>query len=117
MAEENDYDYDALQRRLTDPDRPLGTPKSVLSGEDATEYGRNFLLREYGSEAAIVGAMRPGRPKVGAGKKGSSPVVRGVISQDDFEAFKQLERTTGMRQSELVRKAIHNLLVAEKLVS
>lgn len=117
MADNNDIDYDALAARLTDPETPLGAPMRVLTGEDASTFGHDLLLREYGSDEAIDEAMRRGRPSVGSAKRGPSPVVRGVIPLEEFEAFKKLEQTTGLRQSELVRRAVHDLLVAEKLVA
>jgi hypothetical protein len=117
MADKDEIDYDALEARLTDPDVPSAPPARVLTGEAAAAYGHEFLLREYGSEDAIATVLRPGRPPVGASKGGASPVVRGVISHDEYEAFRRLERASGMKQSELVRKAVHDLLVSEKLVS
>jgi hypothetical protein len=61
--------------------------------------------------------MRPGRPVVGSAKRGPSPVVRGVIPAEEFAALNVLVMRSGKAQSELVRKAVHDLLVAEKLVS
>lgn len=116
MAERNDSDYDELEARLTDPSVPLRPPASALTGAAAARYGRDFLLREYGSEDAIADAMRPGRPTVGSTKRGPSPVVRGVVPQNEFDALDLLGKRTGKRQSELVRRAVHELLVAERLV-
>lgn len=117
MAKKDTIDYDALEARLTDPETPLQAPARVLTGEAAATYGHDFLLREYGSDEAIADAIRRGRPPIGSSKQGPSPIVRGVISPNEFEAFKQLEASSGMRQSELVRRAVHDLLVAEKLVN
>ena len=53
MVEKDEFDYDALAARLTDPDVPLGPPSEVHAGEDAAQFGRKFMLREYGSEEAF----------------------------------------------------------------
>lgn len=110
-------DYDALAARLTDPAVPLGPPPEVQTGAEAAAEGRAFMLREYGSAEAIERALRgPGRPRVGA-PAGASPTVRGRISDADFVAFKKLEAASGCTQSELVREAVHQLLIRHKLVS
>lgn len=108
-------DYDALAERLTDPEVPLKASRSALTGDAASQVGREFLLGEYGSERAIEAAMRRGRPKVGQ-SRGESPAVRGRLSQDDYVAFKRLEKATGRTQSDLVREAVHNLLDDHKMV-
>jgi hypothetical protein len=109
-----DTNYDELAARLTDPATPLPAPSKVLTGDAAAAEGRAFLLREYGSEEALQRALRPGRPRVGA-PSGESPTVRGRISDEDFAAFKLLEERTGKKQSELVREAVHLLLVEHKI--
>lgn len=109
-----DTDYNELAARLTDPATPLPTPEAVLTGEEAAAEGRAFLLREYGSEEALQGALRPGRPRVGS-PRGESPTVRGRISDADFVAFKRLEERTGKKQSELVREAVQLLLAEHKI--
>lgn len=116
MTGERDIDYDAIEARLTDPDATLRPPEQVLTGDGAATYGRDLLLREYGSDDAITTAMRRGRPSLGANKQGPSPVVRGAIPREEYEAFQELERISGKGQAELVRRAVHDLLVAEKLV-
>ncbi|PRB13965.1 MULTISPECIES: hypothetical protein [unclassified Microbacterium] len=116
MAENNTVDYDALSARLTDPSTPLAPPQRVWSGDEAAAQGRAFLLREYGSEEALEEAMRAGRPRVGSTKNGPSPVVRGAIPAEDYEAFQKLVNLTGMKEAQLVRRAVHKLLVGEQLV-
>ena len=112
-----EIDYDALAARLSDPELPLPSPTVVRTGAAAAAAGREFMLREYGSQEAIDRALRgPGRPRVGS-PAGASPTVRGRISDDDFAAFKKLEADSGRTQSELVREAVHQLLVRHKLVS
>lgn len=111
-------DYDALAAELTNPAREITGAGPALRGSDAEAAGRDFLLREFGSEEAIDEAMRqPGRPRVGDTRRGPSPVVRGALTEADFTAFKALERRSGKKQSELVREAVHKLLVENKLVS
>lgn len=117
MSTNEQIDYDALEARLTDPEHPLQSAGQVKTGADAAAEGHAFLLREYGSDAAIAAAMHPGRPRVGDTKRGASPTVRGRISDADYAAFKQLEDATGRTQSELVREAVHDILTAHKLVS
>ncbi|MEN0140698.1 MAG: hypothetical protein AAGC80_36475 [Rhodococcus sp. (in: high G+C Gram-positive bacteria)] len=108
---ERDVDYDALAARLTDPEVPLAAPSSAQSGAAAGAEGRAFLLREFGSEEAIAKAMRtPGRPPVGAGQSGPSPVVRGAVTKDDFDALVQLGERSGKKQAVMVREAVHDLL-------
>ena len=116
MAKAKDVDYASLAARLADPNEVLPAPGSVLTGDDAARYGREFLLREYGSDEAIRRAMRPGRPIVGTPKQGPSPVVRGVIPVEEFDALNTLAERSGKGRSELVRQSVHDLLVAEKLV-
>lgn len=110
-------DYDALASRLTDAAAPASLPDDVTTGRAAAARGHELLLREYGSESALEDAMRRGRPPVGSTKRGASPVVRGAIPVVEYEALRALMETSGMREAQLVRRAIHELLVAEKLVS
>ena len=112
-------DYDAIAARLADPDEPVRSARQVKTGAAAAEHGRAWLLREYGSEEAIDAATKvsPGRPRVGAAKAGPSPTVRARISDSDYAAFKKLEEATGRLQSELVREAVHRMLMEHKLVS
>ena len=72
--------------------------------------------REYRSHEAIQRAMRPGRPILGASKQGPSPVVRGVVPVEEFDALHTLAERSGKGRSELVRQAVHDLSVTEKLV-
>lgn len=58
-----------------------------------------------------------GRPRLGAAKAGPSPTVRARISDSDYAAFKRLEEITGRSQSELVREAVHRMLMEHNLVS
>ncbi len=111
----NKTDYDALASRLTDPDKPTHGV-DVTVGDAAAGLGREFLMREYGSAEAIQNAtVHRGRPRVGQAA-GSSPTVRARITQDEYAAMKQLEAATGRSQSDLVREAVHQLLVHHKLV-
>lgn len=111
MPDKTEVDYDALAARLTDPEVPLAAPREVHVGEDAARFGREFLLREYGSEEALQEAMRnPGRPRVGAAQEGPSPVVRGAITSSDFAALTELMKSSGMKQSAIVREAVHEYL-------
>lgn len=112
-------DYDALQKRLTDPHYPVHSAGQVQTGSAAAEQGQAFLMREYGSPEAIAAAasVHRGRPRVGEAKRGPSPTVRGRVSEADYAALKQLEETTGLSQSQLVRDAVHRMLTDHKLVS
>lgn len=114
---EKDVDYEALAARLTDDAVPSAEPAQALVGDDAAARGRELLLREYGSESALEDVMRRGRPTVGSTKRGASPVVRGAIPVVEYEALRSLMQSSGLREAQLVRRAIHELLVAEKLVS
>lgn len=107
---EDDTDYEALAAKLTDPNYPIHSDGWVLTGTEAAAFGREFLIREYGSIEAVYEAMGRGRPPVGSKKKGPSPTVRGRISVADFEQFQQLKTSTGKTESELVREAVHLLL-------
>jgi hypothetical protein len=110
-------DYVALEARLTDPDTTLTSAGQVATGEAAAAAGRGFLLREYGSAEAIQRAMvAPGRPRVGQ-PGGPSPTVRGRITPADRAALKELQQQTGRTESDLVREAVHQMLVSHKLVS
>ncbi|MGL5825660.1 MAG: ribbon-helix-helix domain-containing protein, partial [Nocardioides sp.] len=45
------------------------------------------------------------------------PTVRGRVTPTEYAALKTLESQTGRTQSDLVREAVHQLLVDHKLVS
>jgi hypothetical protein len=116
-------EYEELARRLTDPDTPVRGVGPILTGEAAAAHGRAFMLREYGSMEAVEQAIEDAR-RYEAEKRAtadaipdSEPVVHAVIPAADFAAFRELERRSGLEQAELVRRAVHELLVAEKLVS
>ncbi|MGL5930818.1 MAG: ribbon-helix-helix protein, CopG family [Dermatophilaceae bacterium] len=109
-------DYDALATQLTESNSTTRPPSQVQTGTAAAAEGEAFLLREYGSDEAVTHMLR-GRPKIGQPKRGASPTVRGRISEADYEAFKRLEATTGLTQSELVREAVHQLLVRRQAAS
>ena len=66
-------DYERLATDLTDPSTsaPTGVGRAV-TGDAATAQGQAFLLREYGSPAALEAAIRPGRPSRGARTIGSA---------------------------------------------
>ncbi|MFK3668830.1 hypothetical protein ACI2IX_01565 [Leifsonia aquatica] len=119
MAEKmTDAEYEQLAARLTDPDHELPKAANVLSGVAAEAAGREFMLREYGSEEALDEALRTaGRPRLGTKPKGASPTVRGRIAEADRAAFDQLIKQTGKKESELVREAVHLLLEQHKLAS
>lgn len=108
MTNKEKSDYDALARRLTgDATLSAGT---VRRGDAAAAAGHDLLLREYGSDEAIVHAIGAGRPRVGDSRRGASPTVRGRIADEEYSAFKELAAETGKKQSDLVREAIHLLL-------
>jgi hypothetical protein len=112
-----EIDYNDLARELTDPLTPVNSTKRIDTGSAAAEIGHEFLLRAYGSEGAIEREMvSPGRPRVGA-PTGPSPTVRARITPLEYELMKQLEARTGRTQSDLVREAVHQLLLNHKLVS
>ncbi|OUE23932.1 hypothetical protein BFL36_07045 [Clavibacter michiganensis] len=133
MTDMTEDEYEELARRLTDPATPVRGVGPILTGEAAAAHGRAFMLREYGSMEAIEQAIEDARrheaeKRAAAGPDagpdadpGPSPasasVVRAVISAADSAAFRELERRSGLEQDELVRRAVHELLVAEKLVS
>ena len=110
-------DYDALAAELTDPGTVLQPAGVVLAGSDAAAAGRALMLQEYGSEDALEVAMRPGRPAVGREKHGASPTVRGRITLEDRTALDELRARTGKSESALVRAAIHQMLVEQRLLS
>lgn len=110
-------DYADLEARFTDPNTEVASAGQVVTGDAAAAEGRQFLLREYGSPEAIERAMlAPGRPRVGE-RQGASPTVRGRIAPAEYAALKTLEEQTGRTQSDLVREAVHRLLVSHQLVS
>ncbi|MEO7016721.1 MAG: ribbon-helix-helix protein, CopG family [Leifsonia sp.] len=118
MSEMTDAEYEALAARLTDPGVELPKLENVLTGAAAVAAGREFMLREYGSQEALDAALRSaGRPRLGTKPKGASPSVRGRIAEADRAAFDELIRQTGRNESELVREAVHLLLEQHKLAS
>lgn len=118
MTDKTDADFDALATRLTDPATKAPRVANVSTGEEAAAQGRAFLVSEYGSEEALDEALRKaGRPRLGERPRGASPSVRGRIAAADRAAFDELIRTTGKKESELVREAVHLLLEQHKLAS
>ncbi|MFT7765543.1 hypothetical protein [Clavibacter tessellarius] len=129
MTDMTEAEYEELARRLTDPATPVRGVGPILTGEAAAAHGRAFMLREYGSMEAVERAIEDARryeaeKRAAAGpdadpdpSPASESVVRAVISAADSAAFRELERRSGLEQAELVRRAVHELLVAEKLVS
>lgn len=117
MSTEPTIDYDALATRFSDPEeqvRSAGHPRAARAEDEA---GRAWLMREFGSAEAIDDATMPrGRRRVGA-PAGPSPTVRGRISDDDYAAFQELAKASGRTQSELVREAVHRLLVEYRTAS
>ena len=103
-------DYEELIARLTDPDIPIVPTGKALFGEDAARAGREFLLREYGSEEALLEAMKPGRPSLGKPGHGPSPTVRARVSQHDFDELAELKARTGRTEADLLREGVHLLL-------
>lgn len=74
-------------------------------------------MEEYGSIEAVEREIRLGRPRAGEPRRGPSPVVRGRLTDVDFERFKQLEEQTGKSQAELVREGVHQLFERYKIAS
>jgi hypothetical protein len=111
----DEVDYDALAARLTDPAIPLEPVGKALRGAEAAAAGRAFLLREYGSEAAVLEAMRPGRPQVGQ-SRGESPSVKTRLPLQEADALEELARRKNTTKSDLVRLGVHRLLVAEGML-
>ena len=112
MNKQTDNQYADLAERLTDAALELPVPSGIRDGDAAALAGREFLLGEYGNEAALSEAIRRGRPRVGADSPRVSVTVRGRITDADAAAFAQLEAKTGKNQSQLVREAVHLLLAS-----
>ena len=114
---DDDIDYEALIARLTDPNIPLKPTGKALHGDEAAKAGREFLLREYGSEEALERAMRPGRPALGEPGEGPSPTVRARVSRNDFAELARLREKTGRTEADLLREGLHLLLEHYKQAS
>lgn len=112
-----DIDYEALSDRYADPSIPVTPTGPALTGEAAAAAGREFAVAEYGSVEAMEREIRRGRPRVGESRRGPSPVVRGALTEADFEAFKKLEEATGKKQADLVRESVHLLFEHYKVAS
>jgi hypothetical protein len=110
-------DFEAASDRYADQSVPVTPAGPALAGNAAAAAGRDFLIAEYGSLAAVNTEMKRGRPRVGDTRQGPSPSVRTRLPETDYAAFKALEESTGRKQSELLREAVHNLLVQHKLVN
>lgn len=113
MAEEPSHDsYEELAYRLAeDPAHQLPAPVDVRAGGSAADYGREFLLREFGDERAVETAMRkPGRPRNAVSKTapraGASPSVRARVTRADHDTLAAIEAKTGKTESELVREGV-----------
>ena len=112
---DSERDFEARSDRYADPAAPVSPTGNTLTGAEAANAGRSFLLAEYGSEEAIDQLIRRGRPRVGETRSGGSAVVRARISDRDFAAFKKLEDETGKTQAELVREGVNLLLAKHRL--
>ncbi|QJU55810.1 hypothetical protein SCB71_01935 [Herbiconiux sp. KACC 21604] len=118
MAEMTEAQYEAVAARLTDPATPLPAPANVQAGAEAEAAGRALMVKEYGSDEALDTVLREaGRPRLGEKARGASPTVRARIPEADRAAFERLMQQTGKRESELVREAVHRLLVEHHLAS
>lgn len=107
---DSERDYEARSDRYADPAIPITPTGDTLTGAEAANAGRSFLIAEYGSEEAVDQLIRRGRPRVGEKRAGGSAIVRARISDQDFAAFKKLEDQTGKTQADLVREGVHLLL-------
>ena len=114
---ESDQGFEEMSDRYADPATVVAPIGPALTGPEAAAAGHEFLVREYGSIAAVEAEIRRGRRKVGDERRGESPVVRGRISDSDFEEFKELEVRTGKNQAELVREAVKLLLSEHRRAS
>lgn len=113
----SEHDYEAKSDRYADQSAPTQGAGPALTGVAAAAAGREFLVGEYGSEAAVQAEIRRGRPRLGAPRRGASPSVRGRLTDGDYAAFKELENETGLTQSDLVREGVHLLLQAHQKVA
>ncbi|NHN54695.1 CopG family transcriptional regulator [Calidifontibacter sp. DB0510] len=115
-TEATDEQLAALAERLQDPEHAIVS--GGVASDPVAADGRALLEREYGSTAELDQMLRQaGRPKVGQTARGSSPTVRGRISEADYAAFKRLAEATGRSQSELVREAVHDMLTRHQTAS
>ncbi|MGW9159659.1 hypothetical protein [Microbacterium sp. NPDC055665] len=116
MSEKN-IDYDALSDRYADPNATFTAVGPALTGEAAAAAGREFAITEYGSVEAMESEIRRGRPRIGAEpeRPATARTVRATLSDRDWEAFEQLRAQKGARQAELVREAVHQYLVGQRL--
>lgn len=108
----SERDYDARSDYYADQNAPVRGIGPAVTGAAAASAGRDFLIGEYGSEAAVQAEIRRGRPRLGESRRGASPSVRGRLTDVDYAAFKELEVETGLTQSDLVREGVHLLLQA-----
>jgi hypothetical protein len=114
---ESERDLEAMSDRYADPGAPVVPSGPALTGAAASAAGREFMVQEYGSMEAVEREIRRGRPRVGESRRGPSPVVRGALTEEDFEAFKKLESATGKRQAELVRESVQLLFEHYRVAS
>lgn len=109
--------YAEMAHAISDPETLAQANGELLVGDAAATAGRTFMLESYGSEAALQEAMRPGRPKLGAGYgRGSSQEVRGRVTAEQKSLIDFLREKTGKSESQIVRDAIDALLRQEHLV-
>lgn len=114
---DSERDFEAASDRYADPKGPVTPRGPALTGEAASAAGREFMIHEYGSIEAVEREIRRGRPRVGESRRGPSPVVRGALTEEAFEAFKRLETATGKNQAELVRESVQLLFEHYKVAS
>lgn len=110
VTPEQESYYDELAARFTDPSIPVRSAGKVKTGAAAAAAGREFMLKEFGSEEAFNAFLKAGRPSVGSEKNGASPVVRGALDPETYADFQTLRKATGRTQAELVREAVHLLI-------
>jgi len=102
-------DWSAQAAHYTDPEQPFPQGRPCKPGEGAEA----LIIEAFGTRQAAEDFVRMGRPPIGGRERsGESRSVRGRVSDEQYDAFKQIMESTGGSQSDLVRQAV-DLLIAD----
>lgn len=115
---EGESALERLATRLIAGSGSLPVPTQIASGDAAAARGRALLVDSYGSNEQLdIELRKAGRPRVGEPPKGPSPTVRSRIPARDYAALVSLREHTGKSESELIREAIHAVLLDAGLLN
>lgn len=102
-------DYEAASAAYADPAQPVSLVGPAHAGAAAAQLGRDFLVEQYGSLEKVNAEIKRGRPRVGE-KRTTTKIVKGRVPEAAAHELEEIEKETGLTESELVRRGITLLI-------